>query len=107
VKPDAVAATGRNAALNGMADRTEATVAPLDALDGTFDAIVANVGRAAIVELAPDLVRLLAPGGWLGLSGFPPSQCPLVAGFLRPLVEVDRCSDGDWAALVMARHAGR
>jgi ribosomal protein L11 methylase PrmA len=102
VKPEAVAAARRNAALNALAERMEATVAPLATVDGTFDAIVANVGRAAVVELAPDLVRLVAPGGWLGLSGFPPSHCPLVAGFLRPLVEVDRRSCGDWAALVMA-----
>jgi ribosomal protein L11 methyltransferase len=103
VKPAAVEATARNAALNGMAGRMEATGAPLSDLEqDTFDVIVANIGRAAVVELAPALVRLLAPGGWLGVSGISPSQCSLVAGFLRPLTEVARRTSGEWAAVVLA-----
>jgi len=101
LKPEAVAATLRNATLNGMDQRVEATVAPLATIDGAFDVIVANVGRAAIVELAPQLIRLLAPGGWLAVSGISPPQCSLVAGFLRPLVEVEQRASGEWAALVV------
>jgi ribosomal protein L11 methyltransferase len=101
VKPAAVEATRRNAAINGMADRVEATVRPPDALDGAFDVIVANVGRAAVVELAPALVGLLASGGWLAVSGISPPQCSLVANFLQPLVEVDRRTSGEWAAVVL------
>ena len=52
LKPEAVAATRRNAALNGVGERVEATTAPLEAIEGDFDVVVANVGRAAIVELA-------------------------------------------------------
>ena len=69
VKPEAVEAARRNAALNGMEDGLHATLAALGDLTGTFDVIVANVGRAAIVELAGDLTRLLALDGWLGVSG--------------------------------------
>jgi len=103
LKPDAVDATRRNAALNGMGERVEATTAPLARLDVPFDVVVANVGRAAIVELAPELRRLLAPGGWLAVSGFEPSLASPVAGFLRPLVEVGRRTDGGWTALVMGK----
>lgn len=105
VKPEAVDAARRNAALNGMDQRMEATLAPLSAIEGTFDVIVANIGRAAIVELAPDLVRLLAPGGWLAVSGISPRQNELVAGFLRPLLETERRTSGEWSALVLAHHA--
>ena len=42
------------------------------------------------------------PGGWLAVSGISPSQCSLVAGFLRPLVELERRTSGEWAALVLA-----
>jgi ribosomal protein L11 methyltransferase len=98
---DAIEATRRNAALNGMDHRVEATLAPLGEIDGTFDVIVANVGRAALVELAPELVQRVSPGGWLAASGISPSQCPLVAGFLRPLVEVERRTSGEWSALVL------
>jgi ribosomal protein L11 methyltransferase len=106
LKPEAIAATRRNATLNGMDQRVEATVAPLATIDGAFDVIVANVGRAAIVELAPQLIRLLAPGGWLAVSGISPPQCSLVAGFLRPLVELERCTSGEWAALMVAADRG-
>ena len=58
-KPDAVEATRRNAALNGMDDRLEARLTPLAEIDDAFDIVVANIGRAGIVELAPDLVRLV------------------------------------------------
>jgi ribosomal protein L11 methyltransferase len=102
LKPTAAEATRRNAVLNAMSDRLEATVAPLSEIDEPFDVVVANVGRAAIVELAPQLVRLVSPGGWLGVSGISASQGSLVAAFLRPLVEVERRTSGEWSTLVLA-----
>ena len=103
LKPEAIAATRRNAAWNAMGQRVDATVEPLHTIAGSFDAIVANIGRGAAVELAPQLRRLLRPGGWLAVSGISPSQCSLIAGFLRPLVEVDQRTSGEWAAVVLAQ----
>ena len=71
-KADAIEATRRNAALNGMAGQVQATPAPLEEIEGAFDVVVANVGRAALVELAPELVQRVSPGGWLGASGSRP-----------------------------------
>jgi ribosomal protein L11 methyltransferase len=102
LKPEAIEATRRNAALNGMEQRVEATVAPLAEIEGGFDVVVANIGRAALVELAPELVARVAPGGWLAVSGISPPQCSLVAGFLRPLVELERRTSGEWSAVVLA-----
>ena len=98
----AVAAARRNADINGLGDRLEATPAPLGAIDGTFDVVLANIARAGIVELAPELVSHLAPGGWLAVGGISPSQCEQAAGFLRPLVEAGRRACGEWATLVLA-----
>jgi ribosomal protein L11 methyltransferase len=106
INADAVEATRRNAALNGMDRQLEATLAPVGEIDGAFDVVVANVARAAIVELAPALIRRLAPDGWLAVSGISPPQCELVAGFLRPLVEVERRTSDDWSALVLAHPGG-
>jgi len=103
VKAEAVEATRRNAELNRVGDRVEATDAPLEQLPGPFDVIVANIGRAAVVELAPDLVRLLAPGAWLAVSGFSPSQRELVAGHLDGLAELGHRRAGEWAAVVLTR----
>jgi ribosomal protein L11 methyltransferase len=103
MKASALEATRRNAALNAMDGRVEATGAPLAELEGMFDVVVANVGRAALVELAPALIGRVSPSGWLAASGFSPPQCSLVAGFLRPLVEVDRRTSGEWSAVVLTR----
>ena len=102
VKAEAVEAARRNAALNEMDQQVEATVAPLGEIQGVFDVVMANIGRAAIVEVAPQLVQHVSPGGWLAVSGISPSQCSLVADFLRPLVEVGRHTSGEWSALVLA-----
>jgi ribosomal protein L11 methyltransferase len=101
VKPEAVAATRRNAALNGMDDRVHATVAPFQEVDGTFDVVLANVGRSAVVELAPQLLRLVRQSGWLAVSGFSPAQCSQVADFLRPLIAGRPRQSGEWAAIVL------
>jgi ribosomal protein L11 methyltransferase len=102
VKAEAVEAARRNAALNEMEQQVEATVAPLQEIQGVFDVVVANIGRAAIVELAPKIVQRVSSDGWLAVSGISPSQCSLVADFLHPLVEVGRYTSGEWSALVLA-----
>ena len=86
-----------------MGDRMEATSAPLGGIEGTFDAVVANIARAGVVELAPELVSHVSRDGWLAVGGISPSQCSQVAGFLRPLVEVGRQTAGEWATVVLAR----
>jgi ribosomal protein L11 methyltransferase len=101
VDASAVEAARRNAGLNGMDQRVEAMLAPLGDLPEPFDVVVANVGRAALVDLAPQLVRLVAPNGWLAVSGFFASQPTQVAEFLRPLVERERHVSGEWAAVVL------
>ena len=102
VKPEAVEATRRNAALNGLQRQVDARTGPLTEIDSPFDIVVANIGRAAIVELAPELVRLVEPSGWLAVSGISASQCDLVVDYLRRLVEIGRRVSGEWAAVVLA-----
>jgi ribosomal protein L11 methyltransferase len=100
IKPEAIEATRRNAALNRMDDRVE-TCASLSELDEAFDVVVANIGRAAIVELAPQLTRSVAARGWLAISGISESQCSQIVEYLHPLVEVERRTDGEWSAVVL------
>ena len=103
IDPDAVEAARRNAGLNSMGARMQATLAPLSEIEGVFDVVVANIARAGIVELASELVAHVSPDGWLAVGGISPSQCTQVAGFLRPLAEVRRRTSGEWATLVLAR----
>ncbi len=103
VDPDALDATRRNAALNAMASRLT-TVPSLAESDSSFDVVLANVGRAAVVELAAQLVRRVAPDGWLVVSGISPRQCSLVAGYLSPLIELERRTTDEWSSIVLGRH---
>ncbi len=102
VDPHAVEATRHNGALNALEGQLEATTPPTTRIVGVFDAILANIGWAALVDLAPELRRWLAPGGWLAVSGISPAHCSRVTASLRPLetIEVRTCSE--WAALVLA-----
>lgn len=96
IDPLAVESTRRNAALNGLEHLLD------HRREGVFDVIVANIGRAALVELGPDLAARVAPNGWLVASGFSPPQCEVVAAALRPLAVMGQQTTGEWAALTLA-----
>jgi ribosomal protein L11 methyltransferase len=98
----AIEATRRNAALNGFERQLEATLAPLGEVEGTFDAVVANIGMVTLIELAPELIERVSPSGWLAVSGVSPAQCSLLAASLRPLDVLDRPTRDEWSALVLA-----
>ena len=103
IELDAVEAARRNSHINGMGGRLEATLDPLGRIDGPFDVVLANIARAGVVELAPELVAHVSPGGWLAVGGISPSQCSQVVDFLHPLTEVNRRTSGAWSAVVLAR----
>ena len=102
IDPGALVATRRNATLNGVDHHVVATARPLDEIEGDFDIVVANIGRAGIVALAPELIGHVAPGGWLAVSGFSPAQCPLVTAVLAPLDVLASRVRGEWSALVLS-----
>jgi ribosomal protein L11 methyltransferase len=97
IDPAAVEATAANAARNGVA--VDASLDPPAAVDGRFDVVVANIGAAALVALAPALVARLAPGGTLVLSGLLDPPPPAVAAAFSGAPEV-RTNSG-WTALVL------
>ena len=91
------------ARLNGFEAQVDATSAPLVDIDGEFDVVLANIGRTALVELAPLLVERLSPRGWLAVSGIPPAYGALVTSALRPLQVRETPTAAEWVALVLAR----
>jgi ribosomal protein L11 methyltransferase len=101
IEAAAVEATRRNAELNGLANRVNAAPSRLGDVEETFDVVVANVGRAALVDLAPDLLPRVAADGWLAVSGFSPPQCSLVAARLQPLAVRQGRACGEWSSLVL------
>ena len=86
--PQALEATRDNAAENGVADRIQ-VYAPEDQPRLTADVLVANILAGPLVELAPRLAELVAPGGALALSGVLEEQAPEVAAAYSPHFDLD------------------
>ncbi len=103
--PVAVEVARENAARNGA--EIELTGAPVDAIPGTFDLVVANILANVLVALAPALAAKVAPGGVLLLSGIlAPQEEEVrrahVAAGLAPLHGGDR-HGGEWSLVAMRR----
>nr|WP_291315733.1 50S ribosomal protein L11 methyltransferase [Desulfuromonas sp.] len=69
IEEAAVQCARENALRNRVEDRVEVTGEPLEALEGSFHAVIANILAEENIRLAPELIRRLAPGGTLILSG--------------------------------------
>jgi ribosomal protein L11 methyltransferase len=105
--PVAVRVARENAERNGAA--LELTGAPVEAIPGTFDVVVANILANVLVDLAPALAAKVAPGGVLLLSGIlHPQEDEVrrahVAAGLAPLPGGDR-REGEWSLLALERKA--
>jgi ribosomal protein L11 methyltransferase len=99
IDPQALLATRDNAAANGVTDRIhvherDATLPP------QADVVLANILAGTLVELAPRLASLLAPGGHLVLAGILKQQVHEVRAGFAPWLELAVFAEkDDWAAL--------
>jgi ribosomal protein L11 methyltransferase len=66
---------------------------------GAADIVMANISPEAIVQLAPDLVRVLRPGGALLVSGFELHEVEQIKAALPSPREVRE--KGNWALVVV------
>ncbi len=99
IDPQALLATGENAAANGVGERI-LVVSDADALQGSADLVLANILSGPLVELAPRLAGLLAPDGALVLAGLLDEQAPEVMAAYAPWLRLEpwRRLDG-WTCL--------
>ena len=97
----AVPTTIANARRNGVQDRVEVSTTPLGEVAGNFDVVLANILAPALIDLAPDLRRVVAPGGVLVVSGMLASRHDHVLDALRPMQPVDRVDRDGWTAITL------
>jgi len=71
IDADALHTAAANVRLNQFERRLQLVCGSIDRLDGVWPLVVANVLSAPLIEMAPLLVRRVAPGGSLILSGMP------------------------------------
>jgi len=77
----------------------EGFVGSVDAVSAaSMDLVVANINPETIVRLAPDLVRVLRPGGWLLATGLEATEVDQVKAVLPPAHEVRQ--KANWALIV-------
>lgn len=106
IDPEACQVAAENVAANSLQDLITVTTAPLEALPGRFDLVLANILAGENIRLAPHFLDHLAPGGHLALSGILIEQEPQVTeAFGRlplTLVTIDRRDE--WSCLLYRRH---
>ena len=64
-----MAATRANASVNGVDEFIEASLTPVGELKKTWPLVLANLQLAVFERCAPDIGRLVEPGGRICLSG--------------------------------------
>lgn len=103
--PKAVEVAGENARINGVADRFQATAAPLARIEGGFDLVQANLIAEILDDLKKEIVARARPGGSLILSGILAEKADWVAQeYAAEGARLEeRREDGQWAALLLRR----
>ncbi len=100
--PQALTATERNAARNGVAERLDCAAPELIRPTG-FDVVLANILAGPLMSLAPTLGSALAPSGHIVLSGILPEQADEVAEAYRAAVgRMYRVEQDGWVRLAGA-----
>lgn len=101
--PEAVTAARENVAANGLEDRLRMEDTPVEAVEGRYPLVVANILAEVLIVLAPALVARMEPGGALVLSGILAHLAPSVIEAYRAhgLPEPQVRRDGEWVCLVL------
>jgi ribosomal protein L11 methyltransferase len=111
IDPVAVEVTRDNARANGVAPLVRAITAdglthPVLAGGAPYDLLIANILAGPLTQLAPSILKALAPGATLVLSGLLRNQEGLVISFYRDLRFIGRRRAGPWSALVLEKPRG-
>src|SRR5690606_37033546 len=105
IDPQAIQATGDNAADNGVADRIDAML-PDTFVPACSDIVVANILANPLVQLAPLLAGCTAAGGRIALAGLLERQAEEVRAAYTPwfAFDADVGRDG-WTRIAGHRNA--
>ena len=98
IDPESARAALENAHLNDVQIRADLT--PLEAVEGQYDLVVANLFAEVLVALAGDLKRVT--GGHLAVAGVLADRADTVVQALSPMRVVRREVEGDWCHMGFA-----
>jgi len=104
VDPDALAWAEKNLYLNPNPEKIHLSLKPIESYTERFDLVAANILLGVILDLLPQLARLVAPRGRLILSGLLKDQteAALLKSSRLHLKHLETLEEGEWACLVLA-----
>jgi len=102
IDPEALRWAGRNVRLNGLEGDIHLSTVPLDQWKEPFFMVTANLIMETILDLMPQFSRVVAPNGWLILSGLLREQVERVKSpLLTEGFEVyETLFQKEWAAII-------
>lgn len=101
IDPEAVRWAKKNIDLNKLPVEIKLSTTPLEAVEGTYDVVAANIILNTILELSPLFPGLLARDGLLILSGILEEQTEKVEQTIQGLgfKDIETTCMGEWACL--------
>lgn len=104
IDPQAIQASRDNAQRNGVADRLALYLPQAQPRELHADVVVANILAGPLRELAPLIIDLPRPGGFLGLSGILANQAQSVAQAYAAAFALDPVAEKDeWCRITGQR----
>jgi ribosomal protein L11 methyltransferase len=101
IDEDACVVSRRNAEINGVASRLEASCRDVKDIDGAYDIVLANIETRVLLDM-PDLLRArIASGGFLVLSGILRGERDELLAAYAPLRLEECVEEGEWCACLL------
>jgi ribosomal protein L11 methyltransferase len=101
IDEDAVVVARRNAEINGVAPRIEASARPLRAIEGAYDIVLANIETRVLFHMPGELQARIAPGGILVLSGILRAERDELLAAYAPMLLEQCLEEGEWCACLL------
>jgi len=105
IDPVAVQVTRENAAINGVEKVLTASETPLEAVEGVYQIVVANILAEELVKMREQLVEKIAESGFLILSGILIEREDFViSGFSEPRLSLESVArEGEWCCIIFRK----
>jgi ribosomal protein L11 methyltransferase len=101
IDEDAVVVARRNAEINGVAKRIEASARPLQDIDGVYDIVLANIETRVLIHMPDPLQARIAAGGILILSGILCEERDELLAAYAPMRLDEWVEEGEWCACLL------
>lgn len=101
--PEVVDVVRENAQVNGAAERLAVDTTDVSMIDGCYPVVVANIEARVLCGMAEALMKRVAPGGLLVLSGVLDEQRDEVVRTYAPMTVERVASQGEWIAIELRK----